>query len=471
MNADEYMCVVNPCDCSAQLTDLNGREIICETDLTHHAQDSLESSRISLSDYESKSNEEYDNGEDAFVIVVDPSGEVFSTSEQISTSTVSRESVAPASTANSAAPVFKSSTTSPDMDYEFLEPQFEPSPSLKLSLRNENSGNLPSSTRCQSMSAQPHDIKVTCDESGGFSPMQCSIHSQIYGVSCVCVDEAGNQIEHIKPFTPNEENSVCEKVPLKEIDVSLAIPVSIDATGSSRLGIEMQDLLRTMRATLKEDKVDIELFPEETRVHFILQGDNKVDIAYVLETLVKENELGIESNAGEFAAVDFGNSRFHHVSLTREQMEGLWPNNKFGFDSSQTTMGPELNAPTFLDDNELGDGQRLRAEGEIEGNEQEDFVSAQSLGVNENYNMVVVLLTIVAVITAFLAVVGIFLAMQKKKTTGTYPKKPFDSLAFDSQLYEIEKKMPKDFPTFKATPYVIDYKEEEDRESQRVNSA
>ncbi|ODM92548.1 BPTI/Kunitz domain-containing protein [Orchesella cincta] len=257
--------------------------------------------------------------------------------------------------------------------------------------------------------------RVKCDEQGQFTPVQCPYTN----AKCHCVDEAGYQVENSPIFSLGSQT--CEKVSVNKIQVLLNFPTS-DEMNSLEVGVEMQDLLRKLDAKLNEDEVEVEVLPASTNLRFALVGDNKVDVSYNLEEMVKKNTIGVMEQ-GQFIPADSSLSRFTPIAAA-------------------TKPPVILKIDTFrpLNTNELDDDS------------ENDSVSAESLAVDSEYNVVAIMLTIVVAMSVLLACFGMFLALQKKKHTGSYPKKPFDSLAFSSHIYDFEKKVPLDLPTFKATP-------------------
>lgn len=283
--------------------------------------------------------------------------------------------------------------------------------------------------------------RVKCDPHGHFVPVQCPFSNS----RCHCVDEAGNHLEN-SPIFPLGSQS-CEHVPVSQVDVILNFPTPSESEepSSVKIGVEAQDLLRKMQAQLMDDKVEVEILPESTNLRFTLVGHNKVDISFNLEEMVRQNQIGLREQ-GSFYPADSSLSRFQNV-VDISPDAGPKPVAIDDEDISQKSsteqsrLAPKTSTVPNVDPSE---------------NEIDDVsVSAESLSVDAEYNLVAVLLTIVVAMSILLAGFGMFLSLQKKKHTGSYPKKPFDSLAFTSQIYDFEsatKKVPLDLPTFKATP-------------------
>lgn len=292
-------------------------------------------------------------------------------------------------------------------------------------------------SKCVEMAAAS---RVKCDPNGHFMPVQCPFTN----AKCHCVDEAGNHLENSPIFALGTQS--CEHVPVKQIDIILNFPTPFETEepSSVKIGVEAQDLLRKMEAHLMEDKVEVEILPESTNLRFTLIGNNKVDISHNLEEMVRTNMIGLREH-GQFIPADLSLSRFSHmVDISPDA--GPKPVGEEEVPTTTTTEAPR----------QVHKSNPFEEEVDSSENEIDDAsVSAESLAVDAEYNIVAVLLTVVVAISVLLAGFGMFLALQKKKHTGSYPKKPFDSLAFTSQIYDFEsttKKVPLDLPTFKATP-------------------
>jgi hypothetical protein len=379
---EDFICTVDACSCQAVLKDFNGKEVQCE--------DLIDTSSI---------NDSSDTSDSSYF------GKVIDAEKTDSSSTII--DIAP----------FEVLRVHADISHTRI------------------------SSKCLSMSNQ--GVPVTCDALGRFNPLQCIPSIGIDGArTCYCVDEGGNQLDGNVPF-PEGSNS-CQKVGIKKVEVTLSFPVTLSGWDDKgvQLGTEVQDLLRSLNAQLEEGKVESGVLPGSTIVRFTLIGDNKVDIAYFLETMIKSSAIGVEDQ-GRVIAADYSTSKFNHVVSS----------------SSVSSTPIDLQDETIettpsVEDNEVAvDGRKMK-----EGSEDsDDAVSAESLAVEDDQSTLAILLTLVAAVSAGLVVFGMFLAFQKKKSTGCYPKKPFETLAFSSQLYEFEKKAPKGSPTFTATPYVNEY--------------
>lgn len=280
--------------------------------------------------------------------------------------------------------------------------------------------------------------RVKCNPEGHFMPVQCPFTN----AKCHCVDEAGNHLENSPVFTLGSQS--CERVPVRQVDIILSLPTPFDTQESMlvKVGVEAQNLLRKMEAHLMEDKVEVEILPSSTNLRFTLVGPNKVDVSHNLEEMVRKNMIGLQEH-GEFIPADASLSRFSHV-VDIPADAGPKPVPVDLEKSSSENIRPTLRTTGYEELDE--------SENEIDD---DASVSAESLAVDAEYNIIAVLLTVVVAMSVLLAGFGMFLTLQKKKHTGSYPKKPFDSLAFTSQIYDFEtttKKVPLDLPTFKATP-------------------
>lgn len=328
----------------------------------------------------------------------------------------------------------ESTTTFFEIATEEPEPSQEDASTQILQVYMDMSSFTP---KCVAMSQVS---RVQCDPHGQFMPVQCPTSN----ARCHCVDEAGNPNED-SPIFPLGSRS-CDPVHVKKIDVQLNFPVSPDSEPSSvRIGVEAQDLLRKLNAELLEDKVEVELLPSSTVLRFTLVGSAKVDVSHNLEEIVNKNAIGIMDH-GRFIPVSSAKSSF------TQEVEKPAPSSSPEVDDDAPSIPdvPEKsgNIRPVFNTNALDE--------DIEADDEfgDVSISAESLAVDSEYNVVAVLLTVVVVMSIFLAGFGMCLALQKKKHTGSYPKKPFDSLAFTSQIYDFEtkKKVPLDLPTFKVSP-------------------
>jgi len=390
---EDFICSVDACSCTAVLKDFNGNEVRCE-------------------DFDDSTTRDFGHSSDLMSKVIEAEK--------------------------------KDSSSSPTIMSEETSSSSSQSPFEVLRVHTDNLGLR--STKCLSMSNQ--GVPISCDTLGQFSPLQCIPSEGLVTRTCFCVDEAGNQPDGSEPFS--EGSKSCQKVTIEKVEVTLSFPVSMSGWDDKgvQLGTEVQDLLRSFNSRLEEGKVESGVVPGSTIVRFTLIGDNKVDIAYFLETMVKASAIGVEDQ-GRVIAADYSTSRFTYVMGTTT------PSDSSQIELDETTPSVEMNEVSVDEEKTKDD-------------DDDDAVSAESLAVEDDQSTLAVLLTLVAAISAGLVVFGMFLAFQKKKSTGCYPKKPFETLAFNSQLYEFEKKVPKGSPTFTATPYVNQYKVTEEKPSSKA---
>ena len=164
-----------------------------------------------------------------------------------------------------------------------------------------------STTRCNSLKLT--SFPVECDANGAFIPTQCN------DVVCWCVDAAGNQLPQSNTFLPG--TTKCLPVPIETVSIELHFP----NTQRKRFD-NLYDTLKTELITLFGD------VPENLQVHenvegqiylkFDLKDDNKVDTAFALEEMVRQNNFSL--GMGELRP-DLTLSRFVHRSLTPPVMQ------------------------------------------------------------------------------------------------------------------------------------------------------
>lgn len=159
----------------------------------------------------------------------------------------------------------------------------------------------PSITRCQALKLSV-PFSVACDNSGSFLPTQCNDDV------CWCVDSAGNQLPFSNTFTPGSHKCIYTPIDVVEIELLLNNPHSIPLKDvHDTLNQEIRNLLNNN--------------PENFRVHenidgnillrFDLTDENKIDTAFALEQLVKQNSLLLYNKS---LIPDITQSRFVHRS-------------------------------------------------------------------------------------------------------------------------------------------------------------
>lgn len=138
-----------------------------------------------------------------------------------------------------------------------------------------------SSTRCHALKATA-SFSVACDSVGAFEPTQCN------EAVCWCVDAAGNQLPQTSTFSIGATK--CLFAPVDAVSIELHFPNSKKKTFKN-----LYDILRTELNELLGE------IPDNLRVHenadgniylkFDLTDSNKVDTAFALEEMAKQNTL------------------------------------------------------------------------------------------------------------------------------------------------------------------------------------
>ncbi|XP_018322456.1 balbiani ring protein 3 isoform X2 [Agrilus planipennis] len=131
-------------------------------------------------------------------------------------------------------------------------------------------------TRCQALKAQ-------CDEDGKFLPTQCE-----KGV-CWCVDEAGRQLQGSGVFYKDERN--CKFTPVEEVEVILGLRGNHDEVSAIPIVNRIQKIVVSLNGTIKGEDVRADPDSDVLYIKFSLIGNNKVDVAYKLEELVRQKKL------------------------------------------------------------------------------------------------------------------------------------------------------------------------------------
>lgn len=241
-------------------------------------------------------------------------------------------------------------------------------------------------TRCLSMKEK---YMTKCYENGDFVPTQCSLDEPV----CWCVDSIGNQVEGTTTFRAGSKT--CPIVSIQTVDVRISFPISSrDDVSSSQLGTEIQDLLRSLNAELTESKVSIDQSSDSIiRVEFILEGPSAGHISHILEEGLRRNLLGI-SLKNEFIPADSSTTRFHYVVPDIPAGNLYEFNTSFEDESDPTTEEVELRPDSVKSD---------------------DSVTAEILAVDGDLNIVAIVLTVIAAITAVLIIIGLVLGLQNKK--------------------------------------------------------
>lgn len=157
----------------------------------------------------------------------------------------------------------------------------------------------PAFTRCQALKLSA-SFSVACDNSGSFLPTQCNDDE------CWCVDSAGNQLPFSNTFTSGSHKCIYTPIDVVEIELHLNNPQLIP----------LKDVHDTLYQEIRDLLSDN---PENFRVHenidgnillrFDLIDENKIDTAFAIEQLVKQNSLLLYNKS---LIPDITQSRFVH---------------------------------------------------------------------------------------------------------------------------------------------------------------
>ncbi|KAF5293262.1 hypothetical protein FQR65_LT11002 [Abscondita terminalis] len=145
-------------------------------------------------------------------------------------------------------------------------------------------------SRCLSLKAQ-------CDAHGRFLPSQCDQEK------CWCVDEAGNQLPQTHSFNKGEQ--ICLPTPVENVDVVVGFRGEYDDISAMPIINNIKSILTDLRGTVKNNEILAEYTSDALYIKFSLIGSNKVDVAFILEQMVKDQRL-----PGLLA--DITKSRFFH---------------------------------------------------------------------------------------------------------------------------------------------------------------
>lgn len=137
-------------------------------------------------------------------------------------------------------------------------------------------------TRCQSMKETFED--VTCDEIGGFDPLQCSKNK------CWCVDEAGNQIPSIGTFTPGGKK--CSFIPIDSVEVELVVENLSKMKLDNLYDVIKDELMQLLGAPFN---VRVRENEEQITIKFDLLEKNKVDQAFALAESIRNQNITLYS--------------------------------------------------------------------------------------------------------------------------------------------------------------------------------
>uniref|UniRef100_A0A1B0A3R5 Thyroglobulin type-1 domain-containing protein n=1 Tax=Glossina pallidipes TaxID=7398 RepID=A0A1B0A3R5_GLOPL len=159
-------------------------------------------------------------------------------------------------------------------------------------------------TRCRSL-ANTAPFPVSCDENGAFLPTQCN---QQY---CWCVDTAGNQLETSVIFEKGTHK--CEETPISIVMVELYLQNVTDKPVENIYNTIRNELEQMLGDSLVNLRVQENYDGTGTAVvRFELQNDNKIDLAFALESLVLDGNFKLGS--GHYLS-DITRSQFVHRRL------------------------------------------------------------------------------------------------------------------------------------------------------------
>ncbi|XP_063231610.1 balbiani ring protein 3-like [Bacillus rossius redtenbacheri] len=183
-------------------------------------------------------------------------------------------------------------------------------------LDDEEDNRVERRTRCQAlrqlMTSTNSLYAVECDAHGRFAPTQCYPRSSDKFPECWCVDEAGNQLPNTTTFRKGAK--ICLPVPIEAVQVKLGFNNYHNKSAIQQIEAEMKKMIFDLGAKLKDDIIQIEIYPDIIYVHFDIIGANKVDVAYYLEEMVKSNKVTLSAGPDiEIPIVaDITKSRFSH---------------------------------------------------------------------------------------------------------------------------------------------------------------
>lgn len=154
-------------------------------------------------------------------------------------------------------------------------------------------------TRCRSL-AQSAPFPVSCDENGAFSPIQCN---KKY---CWCVDTAGNQLDSSPMFEKGEHN--CTPTPISAVIVEMHMQNNTGTTVHNAYDIIRSELIQLLGRQVENLRVQ-EFADGTAAIHFELHSDDKIDVAFAIETTITSGEFKLA--AGHYTT-DITRTQFIH---------------------------------------------------------------------------------------------------------------------------------------------------------------
>lgn len=139
---------------------------------------------------------------------------------------------------------------------------------------------VPTSSRCNALK-ETASFTVKCDEFGSFQPTQCN------NATCWCVDQAGNQISETT-FSVGSAKCIFTPIDVVAVELHLSnLQNKVFRNVYDILKVELKHLLGNMPDNLRvHENVDGNI-----HLRFDLTDDNKIETAFALEEMVKQNNL------------------------------------------------------------------------------------------------------------------------------------------------------------------------------------
>jgi hypothetical protein len=158
---------------------------------------------------------------------------------------------------------------------------------------------IASTTRCNALKLSA-PFSVGCDSNGSFLPTQCNENM------CWCVDAAGNQLSASTTF--EKGSRACQHTPVEAVEIEMLLQ------NPNKHSLDhLYDVLHRELAEL------LGRSPDNFRVHenydgnavlkFDLIDDNKIDIAFTIEEMIRQNSLVFYNG---FLQPDITRSGFMH---------------------------------------------------------------------------------------------------------------------------------------------------------------
>ncbi|XP_061402743.1 uncharacterized protein LOC133338592 [Musca vetustissima] len=140
-------------------------------------------------------------------------------------------------------------------------------------------------TRCRAL-AQSAPFPVSCDENGAFSPIQCN---KKY---CWCVDTAGNQLDSSPMFEKGEHN--CSPTPISAVIIEMHMQNNTGTAVHNVYDIIRSELVQLLGRPVENLRVQ-EYSDGTAAIHFELHSEDKVDLAFAIETTILSGDFKLAS--------------------------------------------------------------------------------------------------------------------------------------------------------------------------------